>query len=58
MRNFALFGSATKTGFKGFLLANFATGPGITGWIMTIILGTMVWFAMEKRKKKNFERCV
>ena len=56
MRNFALFGTSTHMGFKGFLLANFATGPGVTGWIMTIILGTMVYFAMESRKKKNFER--
>lgn len=39
-----------------FLLANFATGPGLTGWIMWVALGIMVWFAMEKRKRANFER--
>lgn len=39
-----------------FLQANFATGPGATGWIMTIALGVMVWFAMEKRRRANFER--
>ncbi|KIJ42250.1 hypothetical protein M422DRAFT_60376 [Sphaerobolus stellatus SS14] len=39
-----------------FLGANFATGPGITGWIMTVCLGIMVWYAMEKRRRANFER--
>lgn len=39
-----------------FLQANFATGPGATGWIMTACLGVMVWFAMEKRRRANFER--
>ncbi|CAE6441565.1 unnamed protein product [Rhizoctonia solani] len=39
-----------------FLQANFATGPGITGWIMTAALGIMVWYAMEKRRRANFER--
>lgn len=38
-----------------FLKANFLTGPGATGWIMTVALGIMIWFSMEKRKKKNFE---
>ena len=46
------------SGIVGFLLANFATGPGVTGWIMTAALGIMVWFAMEKRRKApgKFER--
>ncbi|CAE6413369.1 unnamed protein product [Rhizoctonia solani] len=39
-----------------FLQANFATGPGLTGWIMTISLGIMVWFAIEKRRRAHFER--
>lgn len=39
-----------------FLQANFATGPGLTGWIMTAALGVMVWFAMEKRRRAHFER--
>jgi len=43
-------------GFVGFLKYNFTTGPGVTGWVMWIILGIMVWFAMEKRKRANFER--
>lgn len=45
-----------RSGFVGFLEYNFATGPGITGWIMTAVLGSMVWFAMEKRRRANFER--
>ncbi|TFK52979.1 NADPH oxidase isoform 2 [Heliocybe sulcata] len=39
-----------------FILANFATGPGATGWIMTAALYTMIWFAMEKRRRAHFER--
>lgn len=49
--------SATTTGQRvvAFLLANFTTGPGVTGWIMTAALGIMVFFAMEKRRRANFE---
>ncbi|KAL1709538.1 ferric reductase NAD binding domain-containing protein [Schizophyllum commune] len=39
-----------------FLMANFATGPGATGWIMWAALGVMVWFAMEKRRRAHFNR--
>ncbi|KAJ7653160.1 NADPH oxidase [Mycena polygramma] len=42
-----------------FLSANFTIGPLITGWLMWICLGTMVYFAMEKRrgaKGGGFER--
>ncbi|KZO94673.1 NADPH oxidase B [Calocera viscosa TUFC12733] len=56
MVNFARFGIATKTGFVGFLLANFATGPGLTGWFMTIFLVIMVVFATEKKRRAHFER--
>ncbi|KAL7414878.1 NADPH oxidase B [Mrakia frigida] len=58
MVNFAKLAIATNTGVVGFLLANFATGPGVTGWIMSVALGIMVWFAMEKRRKApgKFER--
>lgn len=37
---------------KEFLLVNFTTGPGLTGWIMTAALAAMVWFAMEKRRRR------
>ena len=39
-----------------FFEVNFTTGPGITGWIMSIALALMAWFAVEKRKKLHFER--
>jgi len=39
-----------------FLTANFLTGPGATGWIMTVALGVMVWYAIEKRRRANFEK--
>ncbi|KAI9437961.1 NADPH oxidase [Lactarius indigo] len=55
----ALADTDAKTGgakFVAFLNANFATGPGLTGWIMTVVLGIMVWYAMEKRRRANFER--
>jgi len=38
-----------------FLAANFTTGPGVTGWIMTATLFVMVWYAMEKRRRARFE---
>ena len=42
--------------FVAFLNINFTTGPGLTGWIMTVALIIMVWFAMEKRRRAHFER--
>lgn len=39
-------------------MLNFATGPGVTGWIMWLALGVMVWFAIEKRRRAHFERYV
>jgi predicted ferric reductase len=41
--------------FIVFLQANFATGPGVTGWIMTACLFVMVWYATEKRRRARFE---
>jgi len=61
MRNFALVATldpaATNFGQRLglFLSANFLTGPGATGWIMTVSLGIMVWFAIEKRRRAHFE---
>ncbi|KAF8323105.1 NADPH oxidase [Clavulina sp. PMI_390] len=45
-------GSGTGKIILEFIIANFTTGPGITGWIMTVALGLMVWFAMEKRRRR------
>ncbi|KAF9034679.1 NADPH oxidase isoform 2 [Hymenopellis radicata] len=41
---------------KEWVLANFISGPLITGWVMTAALGVMVWYAMEKRRRANFEK--
>lgn len=41
----------TTNVFVEFLSLNFATGTGITGWIMTVSLGVMVWFAVEKKRR-------
>jgi predicted ferric reductase len=41
--------------FLVFLQANFATGPGVTGWIMTACLFIMAWYAMGKRRRARFE---
>lgn len=51
-----LSGTTTSARIVGFLAANFATGPGLTGWFMTACLGVMVYFSLEKSKRKNFER--
>jgi len=49
--------SGTSTGQRIviFLEANFTTGPGVTGWIMTAILFIMVFFSIEKRRRAHFE---
>lgn len=49
--------NATTTAQKveAFIVANFITGPGATGWVMTAALGIMVWFAIEKRRRAHFE---
>ncbi|KAF5313418.1 hypothetical protein D9611_008566 [Ephemerocybe angulata] len=46
----------TAKRITAFLAANFITGPGVTGWIMWLALGIMVFFAMEKRRRAHFER--
>lgn len=50
--------ASTTTGGRvvAFLAANFATGPGATGWIMTAALSIMVFFAREKVRRATFER--
>ncbi|KAF3940763.1 hypothetical protein ABW19_dt0207448 [Dactylella cylindrospora] len=54
--NFAQLAAKQNLGFKGFLLANFVTGPGWTGYVMLVILIAMAWTAMEKPRRANFER--
>ncbi|KAI0071776.1 hypothetical protein K474DRAFT_568109 [Panus rudis PR-1116 ss-1] len=38
-----------------FVRANFTTGPGATGWIMTIVLAAMVSTASKKTRDKRYE---
>ncbi|KAG8836196.1 hypothetical protein FRC17_009539 [Serendipita sp. 399] len=42
----------TRNAAVEFLALNFTTGTGATGWIMTVALGVMVWFAVEKRRRR------
>jgi multisubunit Na+/H+ antiporter MnhB subunit len=51
-----LSGTTTSARIGGFFAANFATGPGLTGWLMTAILIIMTVFAMDEQKKKKYER--
>ncbi|KIK61511.1 hypothetical protein GYMLUDRAFT_243674 [Collybiopsis luxurians FD-317 M1] len=61
MVNFYRLAKAAPSGFSSgkrfliFLEANFTTGPGVTGWIMTLCLFIMVYFAIEKRRRAHFE---
>jgi len=55
----ALSKGTTTSVFVEFLSLNFATGTGLTGWIMTAALGVMVWFSLEKKRRRpngGFER--
>ncbi|GAA5830999.1 hypothetical protein JCM11251_005105 [Rhodosporidiobolus azoricus] len=42
--------------FVIFLEVNFTTGPGVTGWLMTAFLAIIAFFAIEKRRRKHYER--
>ncbi|OBT94757.1 hypothetical protein VE01_06231 [Pseudogymnoascus verrucosus] len=54
--NFAQIAAKNNLGFVGFLLANFATGPGWSGYVMLIALMAMAITSMEKYRRANFER--
>jgi predicted ferric reductase len=54
--NFAQLAAKADLGFKGFLLANFATGPGWSGYIMLTALMAMVITSVERARRANFER--
>lgn len=54
--NFARLAAAQKLGFKGFLLINFTTGPGWSGYIMLFSLMAIVVTAIGKPRRANFER--
>lgn len=54
--NLGRFSAKNNLGFMGFLLANLATGPGWSGYIMLLALTAMVLTAAEKARRANFER--
>lgn len=54
--NFLQLSRSAKLGLKGWFLANFTTGPGITGYLMLISLMAIVFTALEKPRRRNFER--
>lgn len=54
--NFAQLAAKRNQGFKGFLLMNFATGPGWSGYIMLAVLMVILVTSLERFKKKNHER--
>lgn len=56
MVNFARSAIESAGGVVGFLKLNFVTGPGVTGWIMTLCLLIIVWFSIDKRKNANYEK--
>ncbi|KAL8873444.1 MAG: hypothetical protein Q9174_001092 [Haloplaca sp. 1 TL-2023] len=55
-KNFAQLAAANNQGFKGFLLANFATGPGWSGYVMLVVLMVIAGNSLERFKRKNHER--
>lgn len=54
--NFAQLATKNKQGLKGFVLANFATGPGWSGYIMLTVLMAILVTSLERFKRKNHER--
>ncbi|KAI6247184.1 Superoxide-generating NADPH oxidase heavy chain subunit A [Erysiphe necator] len=54
--NFAQISAKNNLGFAGWLLANFVTGPGWTGYVMLTALMLMVVTSVEKARRANFER--
>lgn len=54
--NFAQVAAKNNLGFYGWLLANFASGPGWTGYVMLIALTGMVITSVEKPRRANYER--
>lgn len=54
--NFAQLSAKNNLGFKGFLLANFTTGPGWSGYVMLTCLMLIVATSIEKFRHARFER--
>jgi NADPH oxidase 2 len=54
--NFAQLAAKNNLGIKGFLLANFTTGPGWSGYVMLFTLMAMLFTSIEKPRRANYER--
>ena len=54
--NFAQLSAKNSQGIKGFLLANFKTGPGWSGYIMLTCLMLIVATSIDKPRRANYER--
>jgi predicted ferric reductase len=54
--NFAQLAAKNKLGFKGFILINFTTGPGWSGYVMLFALMAMLFTSFEKPRRANYER--
>lgn len=54
--NFALLAAKNGTGFKGFLIINFGTIPGWSGYVMLITLGLIAVTSLQRFRLANFER--
>ncbi|KAH6637409.1 NADPH oxidase 5 [Boeremia exigua] len=54
--NLAKFAAVNELGFMGFILANLATGPGWSGYVMLFSLMAIALTAAEKPRRANFER--
>lgn len=56
LNNVARLSAIKRIGFTGFLLVNFTTGPGVTGYVMLIALTAMVVTSLDSFKNANYER--
>ncbi|KAI9747432.1 MAG: hypothetical protein M1835_002109 [Candelina submexicana] len=54
--NYAQLSAKNNLGVKGFIMLNFATGPGWTGYVMLTALMAVVATSVERPKRANFER--
>ena len=54
--NYAQLAIKNNLGFKGWLLGNFVTGPGWSGYIMITVLMLIVVTSLQRFKHQNFER--
>ncbi|OQV04709.1 hypothetical protein CLAIMM_09557 isoform 2 [Cladophialophora immunda] len=56
LHNVAQLSAKGHGGFIGFVKLNFLTGPGWTGYILTISVMAMFFTALEKPRRANYER--